>query len=133
MNIFRCQHCDHVLFFENVRWESCGYLLGFLPDALEMSALEAGGGDEWRALAAEPGRQRYRMCVNYVRDNVCNWMVPLDDPHPLCRACRLNAIVPDLSVPGNRARWAQLETGKRRLVYGLIQLGLPVVDRIADP
>jgi hypothetical protein len=111
----------------------CGHALGFLPDAADMSALQPAGGDQWRALAAPPERNRYRLCANYARENVCNWMVPAEDPHAFCRACRLNAIIPDLSVPGNRAHWSRLETAKRRLVYGLLQLGLPVVDRTEDP
>ncbi len=133
LRIYRCQNCGHSLFFENVRCESCGYALGFLPDTIDMSALEAAGGDAWRALGATPGQDRYRMCANYVNENICNWMVPEADPHAYCRACRLNSIVPDLSVPGNREHWARLEVGKRRTVYGLMRLGLPIVDRVADP
>lgn len=98
-----------------------------------MSALEPAGGDQWRALAAQPGRELYRMCANYARENVCNWMVPVQESHAFCRACQLNAVIPDLSVSGNHAHWARLETAKRRLVYGLMQLGLPVVDRTEDP
>jgi len=133
LRIFKCQQCGNALFFENVRCESCGYQLGYLPDTETISALEPAGGELWRALGAEPNRDHYRMCTNYVSENVCNWMVPADDPHGFCRACRLNSLVPDLSVAGNRERWALLETGKRRLVYGLMRLGLPVVDRKADP
>ena len=32
MNIFRCQSCDQVVFFENTQYVACGATLGFLPD-----------------------------------------------------------------------------------------------------
>lgn len=133
MKIFACQACNRPLFFENVQCGACGAHLGFIPDCLELSALELAASGLWRALAAQPGCDSYRMCANYHNAGVCNWLVPADQPHDFCMACRLSAIVPDLSVAGNHERWALLEAGKRRLVYGLLQLGLPVVDRLTDP
>ncbi len=35
-------------------------------------------------------------------------------------------MIPDLSVAGNRERWHKLELAKRRLVYTLLRLGLPM-------
>jgi hypothetical protein len=37
----------------------------------------------------------------------------------------LTETIPDLSVPGNREKWARLEAAKRRLLYTLDLLGLP--------
>jgi hypothetical protein len=73
------------------------------------------------------------MCANYTHENVCNWMVPAADSTVLCRACRLNQVIPDLSQPNHRLYWAKLETAKRRLLFTLIQLGLPVVSQAEDP
>jgi hypothetical protein len=42
----------------------------------------------------------------------------------LCMSCRLTAVIPDLSVPGNPERWFQIEQAKRRLIYTLIGMGL---------
>ena len=56
---------------------------------------------------------------------ICNWLVPSDDPDPFCVACRLNLTIPDLSVSGNLQRWYKLELAKRRIVYTLRRLGLP--------
>jgi len=53
-------------------------------------------------------------------------MVPMVDPEPLCRACRLNGVVPDLQVQGNLGRWHKLELAKRRVILRLLQLGLPL-------
>jgi hypothetical protein len=73
------------------------------------------------------------MCQNYSREQVCNWMLPADSAEIFCDACRLNQIIPDLTVSGNRLLWQRLETGKRRLVYGLLRLGLPVISKQQDP
>ena len=42
MKLFECQHCGQPLYFENIRCESCGRGLGYLPAAETISALEEG-------------------------------------------------------------------------------------------
>ena len=44
---------------------------------------------------------------------------------PVCDYCRFNETIPDLSVPGNREKWARIEAAKRRVLYVLYVLGLP--------
>ena len=82
-----------------------------------------------------PGKegQAYRLCLNYSQENVCNWAVPVDDPNPYCRSCRLNRVIPNLSQPGTREAWARLEAAKRRLIYSLLCLGLPLSGKAEDP
>ena len=82
-----------------------------------------------------PGKegQAYRLCLNYSRENVCNWAVPVDDPNPYCRSCRLNRVIPNLSQPGTREAWAQLEAAKRRLIYSLLCIELPLSGKAEDP
>lgn len=130
MRNFTC-HCGNTLYFDNTRCLACGRALGFLPETLTVSALEPAGDDAWRALAASD--HVYRQCRNYREQNVCNWMVARDDPNAFCRACRLNHVIPNLSDPRNRVLWARIETAKRRLLYTLMRLGLPLVDRATDP
>ena len=43
MKIFHCDHCDHLLFFENHACVSCGRRLAFLPDIFDMGSLDAVG------------------------------------------------------------------------------------------
>jgi hypothetical protein len=74
-----------------------------------------------------------RLCANGSEHGVCNWLVPDASPHSLCVACRLNRTIPDLWVDGHLALWQTLETEKRRLVYALLRLALPVVPRSEDP
>ena len=97
-----------------------------------MSALEPAGEGLWSAPLAGMAAI-YRQCANSVQADVCNWMVPQSDREPWCRSCRLNEIIPNLSDPQNRLYWERIEAAKRRLVYSLLRLGLPIVDRRQDP
>jgi hypothetical protein len=124
MRLFNCGCCGQRLYFENVFCTQCDAKLGFLPDRLELVALEAGQNvGTWHPVG-EPAE--YRECANLTNHAVCNWMVPADDSHDLCTSCRMNTTIPDLDVPGNLGRWRAMETEKRRLVYALLRLGLPL-------
>ncbi len=121
MKIFNCQACGQVLYFENTSCLRCGHALGYLPDRGLLSAVTAEG-PVWVAMAAP--ETRYRYCANWEL-SACNWMLPADADDPHCAACRHNRTVPDLSDPENHARWQKIEAAKRRLMYSLIQFGLP--------
>ena len=131
MKIFSCAVCGQTVYFDNVRCNGCRHTLGFSVEAMALLALEPAGGDLWQAAGQAEGR--YRLCRNSVSHGVCNWLVAEDEGESLCRACRLNRTIPDLSVPGNVALWGRLEAEKRRLVYGLLRLGLPVRSKRDDP
>lgn len=130
MKLFKCQNCDQLLYFENTRCERCGHALGYLWEERELSALTPAASGEWQALA-NPA-QIYRYCDNASHD-VCNWLVPVDSPDSLCFACQLNNTIPNLSEPAYLVRWRKLELAKHRLVYALLRLGLPVVNKTVDP
>jgi hypothetical protein len=38
-------------------------------------------------------------------------------------------MIPDLGQPGHKEAWYRLEVAKRRLVYSLLNLGLPLENR----
>ncbi len=80
----------------------------------------------YTAQAPEAQSATYRLCANSTQFGVCNWAVPADDDNPLCDACRLNRMVPDASDPATLEKWRRLEIAKRRLLYTLFALGLPV-------
>jgi hypothetical protein len=133
MKTFHCTHCDNLIFFENVRCLSCERPLAFLPDHGIMAALIESPDGLWRSQiraaqdpAQDPG---YRLCANCDQVSVCNWAVPADDPNALCASCRLNRVIPDLSNPRNTTVWYRLELAKRRMLYTLLGLGLPVVPK----
>ena len=129
MEVFACQACGHVLYFENVLCERCGHALGYLPDHATISAVEQQNG-HWTALAAEGAPYRY--CQNY-ESGVCNWMIPVESAETLCAACRHNKTIPDLSIPQNLELWRKMEAAKHRLIYSLLKLGLPLQNQADDP
>ncbi|WAC21385.1 putative zinc-binding peptidase [Luteolibacter sp. SL250] len=131
MNVYFCQHCGERLFFENTFCISCNHTLGFLPDRLQISVLTGAGG-EWGSLIPEAEGFLYRKCRNYEAENACNWMIAADDPEAFCISCRLVQVIPDLSAPGNRESWVKMEAAKRRLIYSLLKLRLPVIPKTVD-
>jgi len=143
MKLFTCSKCQLVVNFEDATCTRCGSALAFLPDRGVVAALEpvppgaakeaSGAPPVFVALGVDRGRARYRPCGNQIDHGACNWAVPADDPDRFCRACRLNEIIPDLSDPEAKPAWLKLETAKRRTVYTLLALGLPVEPRAKHP
>ncbi len=129
MKTYTCQ-CGARLHFENSYCVHCGHALGFLPDARMLTALKPGDGNLWLAMAND---RRYRKCRNYDQHQVCNWMVPEADSHAYCFSCRLSEIIPDLGNPNNLKLWGLIEQAKRRLLYSLLWLDLPIVNREENP
>lgn len=119
MKTFHCDRCGHVLFFENTQCVGCGASVGFDPGGMAMRAFDA-------STPCQP-------CPNYLGQNVCNWLVPAPADGGLCRSCELTTVIPDLDKPGHREHWYKLEAAKRRLVYTLLALRLPLVPRAVQP
>jgi hypothetical protein len=128
MRSFHCTQCQNLVFFENSRCLNCEYALAYLADESTMAAVEQGADGSWHAACAaiDVGSKAYRLCANYTDQNVCNWAVLIEDPNPFCRSCRLTQVIPDLTQTGNKAAWYRLEIAKRRLVYALLNLRLPL-------
>ncbi len=129
MKLFTCERCGNLLYFENVSCTRCGAQLGFFPEQLQMAAFDA--------IDAASGKLRtsnssVRLCRNYAESSVCNWLVPADSGDEYCVACALNRTVPDLRVPENMGLWHTIEVEKRRLVYALLRLDLPLVPQSID-
>jgi hypothetical protein len=134
VKVFHCDHCGHLLFFENINCVSCGRALAFVPELTHLLSLDL------RPRDGQPNRwtsplsgHAFRLCENYTKHNVCNWALPEDDPNTLCRACRLTRTIPNLTRAGNDRLWYLLEVAKRRLVYTLLQLSLPLDAKVDDP
>jgi hypothetical protein len=135
MKVYHCV-CGQLLFFENVKCMNCGRGLGFLPDFMVMSSLEPDPKDPtlWTSTDKETEGMSYKKCLNYEKEAVCNWMIPPSmQKECYCISCRLDEMIPDLSIGQNRALWASTEGAKRRLVYSLIGLRLPVENRVDNP
>jgi hypothetical protein len=109
---FACGHCGRLVFFENSLCLHCQTPQGFVPERLELVALEGA--------AAE---QLHR-CANFELIG-CNWMVATQGR--LCRSCELTRTRPgDADVIG-MAELADAESAKRRVIMQLLDLGLPGV------
>jgi hypothetical protein len=130
VQVFHCDHCGALVFFENVSCVSCGHTLAFLPDLGVMGSLEQTG-QAWRS-PMQPQRS-YRLCANYVERDVCNWALAEGDTHSLCISCRLTTVIPAVGQPEQRLNWYKLEAAKRRLVRSLMTLGLPLASKTDDP
>ena len=73
----------------------------------------------------------WRLCQN-AQFGVCNWVMPPDSPETLCRACRHNKTIPNVSIPANVEAWRKIELAKHRLFYSLVRFNLPLVPPTAD-
>lgn len=133
MKLFACQNCGQIVYFENTACTRCQALLGFAARDLEVKALAAGRDGLWRPLGDTGREPAYRACSNHWQSAACNWLVVADEGHAFCLACRLNRTIPDLASPQNLVLWQRLESEKRRLVYSLLRLGLPVVPKAEHP
>ena len=140
MRSFHCSHCQSVVFFENVLCLRCGEPLAYLPDRAAMAAMKPAENGLWRASGNADDQRRYRLCANRIEHDICNWAIPATDrpvgaptgdgapvaAAELCGSCRLTRVIPDVSVEGNKAAWYRIEVAKRRLIYTLNALRLPL-------
>ena len=147
---YKC-HCGAPIFFRNSTCLTCGTPLGYDPVQARLLPLMPGlDVDTWvlwqdSNTLFPPLAQTYTRCVNLQTPAACNWLVPVNDSGSemgadspatlLCRACRLNRIIPDLNDadhPDNGILWGRIELAKRRLVSALMALGLPVASRMTE-
>jgi hypothetical protein len=126
MKSFHCDDCGMMVFFQNDRCVKCNQALGFLPEVLDLSTLKASADNQWQAVSKLAAGRLYRNCANGRQFQVCNWLVPVNDPDAFCMACRLNEVIPDLADGKNLERWRKLELAKRRCIYTFLKLGLPI-------
>lgn len=138
MKNFLCT-CGQTLYFENTRCTSCHRRLGFDPERRTLIALdpifgvESDSPESWREA---DGGQLYQLCLNDIDYGVCNWLVTAPGMS-YCLACSLNHIVPGVETSYRQVQkrqwWASMEQAKRRLLYTLMVLGLPVRSKSDDP
>lgn len=105
---FTCT-CGNRIHFENDTCLQCGRRLGFDPAQMTL-----------RPLAPRDG-----LCRNYDEWRVCNWLVGGGEDR-LCDACALTEVVPDPTDARRVKLWYEVEKAKRRLLFSLLSLRLPV-------
>lgn len=127
MKTFQCQ-CGNTVHFENTVCLQCKRVLGFAPDLLAITSLSKQG-TLWQS---DSNGKHYRQCANHIQHNVCNWLVPSESDEKYCSSCSLNQVIPNLYYPENITLWHRIETAKRRLLYSLMLLRLPITSRKVD-
>ena len=116
MKLFRCDNCQQSLYFENSLCVHCEAPLAYHPGEAQLRTLKPGD----------------RACVN-AGYGACNWLVTAGAEAQYCDSCELSAVIPDLSDANNLQAWRRIESAKRRLLYTLYALKLPVVSRAVQP
>jgi hypothetical protein len=105
MRSFVCPKCGHLLFFENSLCLNCGSDVGFDRASADF-------------VLATPGTR----CENAILAE-CNWIAP---DGGLCDCCDLTRTRPNDDDTVGMAAFARAEAAKRRLLYQLDDLNLPV-------
>lgn len=156
---YRCQ-CGNAVFFRNSTCLTCGTALGFdsvlgllIPLAPSSSVFPTDSGnldvDQPEVWQPHPNvipenadiqysLSQYRRCANLRTPAACNWLVNASEPANsiYCVACSLNRTIPDLedpTHPENAVYWGKVELAKRRMLAGLMGLGIVVASKFDDP
>ena len=104
---------------------NCKRRLGFDLEVSDFVLIDADPGLD----ATAQHRQR---CAN-ATVAVCNWIIPAQTSAGLCRSCALTRTRPADNDLVGLPEFAEAEAAKRRLVFELTELGLPIVGRTENP
>ena len=114
MRAFTCGHCGQLLFFENSLCLRCRTPQGFDTRVMGLVALEG------------ETAEAFRRCEN-ASLAACNGLLgPGEEAETLCRSCRLTSTRPADGDAAGLELFRDTEVAKRRLLFGLMDLRLPV-------
>ena len=129
MKAFSCT-CGQPVFFHNLHCLACGRELGYDATARTFGAIEPAGAGLWaRTGDARDPVPRFRACAHRPAVAACNWLVPANEPEAVCLSCRLTRTIPPLDRPKNADRLRDIESAKRRVLFALQNLNLPIEPR----
>jgi hypothetical protein len=106
---FHCEVCGAELFFENSVCVTCGSAVGYSREQGTMAAVNAD----------------HPICANLNRCG-CNWIADPTSTTGLCFSCTLTRTRPADGDTVGLAQYWVAEAAKRRLLFGLDELQLPV-------
>jgi hypothetical protein len=129
MRVFSCGNCGQLVFFDNNACLRCRSPLGYLHSRSEIVALTE----------VEPGRfvdlsgpvRSWARCATAPITG-CNWLVPYGSDS-MCSSCALTRTRPADDDDEGLAELVEAERAKRRLLFQLAQLKLPVESRDDEP
>lgn len=126
MKTFSCE-CGNTLFFGSIKCLQCDKPTTMCPACRAITPTEELAGGKLRC-AIPTCHAELILCENNLKHKVCNRsLLASDQEDVLCEFCRLNQVIPDLTVDGNLARWGRLEAAKHRVLYGVRSLGFPII------
>jgi hypothetical protein len=125
MRVFTCVNCGELIYFDNTRCLKCDAPLAYVHAYREVIALSEGPESLFRELT-DPALTWRRCATSDVTH--CNWLVPADGTS-LCESCELTRTRPADSDAEGLAELVLAEMAKRRLIFQLAELGLPVEPR----
>jgi hypothetical protein len=109
MRGFACPYCRAIVAFDQIECNECGKPAVFDPVPMDMVVMES-----------------TRPCFN--REIVaCNWCAGAASSY--CLACSLTGVIPDITNCRNVLLWRRVEEAKRRLLYDVQRLRLPLSSR----
>jgi hypothetical protein len=126
LRTFACHHCGQLVFFENTECLHCHSELGFLWGDRELITLSL---DAERAFVPYSKRDEsadtgpWHRCANLI-NAACNWLVSGEGE--LCPGCELTRTRPADGDAIGMKGYRGAEAGKRRLLFELGELGLPI-------
>jgi hypothetical protein len=129
MRAYACPNCSRLNHFEVRVCPGCNATVGYDP-VLDGFRFLADKATVWRDGAGETAD--VVVCANNNDYGICNWLAETGDSTPMCRACRHNRTIPDITQSSVPPRWAKIEEAKRRLFHTLLQLGLPLETKAQE-
>jgi len=115
---------------------SCHSRVAYCPELGTFVTLPADGdepGTSFDMVLSGGKKETFRRCKNFEAEGGCNWLVIAEEDEPYCLSCRLSEMIPDLKDASNLKAWVDIEQAKRRLLYTLFELKLPVTSKERDP
>lgn len=125
MRVFDCTSCGQIVFFANSECLRCHSALGYLHEHRDVLTLTAVG--EGRLVDMGVPVRVYQYCATRPVTG-CNWLVP-GSRGGLCESCALTRTRPADGDDAGLKEFVAAEAAKRRLVFQLGELGLPVKPR----
>ena len=122
MQIFHCERCGTVVSFSTPSCPHCGSQLGYVPTERTLRVLART--DDPASYVIDGAERPVWRCLNSAWG--CNWVVPARSDNVWCRSCQLTRGRPDEANPAAVEAWMIAESAKRRLVYQLDGIGLPI-------
>jgi hypothetical protein len=125
MRVFTCESCGQLIFFDNSQCLRCETPLGYVHGQRDVIALTEVADGRLVDLATPTGAWQRCATSNLTG---CNWLVPAGSD-ALCASCQLTRTRPADGDVDGLAELVQSEMAKRRLIFQLAELGLPVEPR----